>query len=280
MAPLPTNPGYAARCGIARAAATIISIALLIAVGGTAQASASGADYSAYDWGERVNAAERYAQKRGGTVSFGIVDENQRLRGRHVNRVHYSASTVKVMMMVAWLRHIRARALHQSDKDLIKPMITRSADDPANYIYTRLGAESLYRLARDAKMRAFKTQPIWGHSHVTVRDQAHFMWRLGRYIPDRHEAFAFRMLRSIIPSQRWGVFRAAPENWRVFAKGGFVNPGGRWRINQVAQLRRGERKMSVVVLTTDNPSISYGGKTVQGVTQRLLRGYGRLVVRR
>ncbi len=76
---------------------------------------------------------------------------------------------------------------------------------------------------------------------------------------------------------RWGVPPAKPAGWQVFFKGGFIPASDGWRINQVAQLRRGSRRLGLAVLTHGNPTLQYGAKTVQGVTARLLRDYDQLV---
>ena len=99
------------------------------------------ADAADYPWPKRVEAAERFADGRIGTVSFAVVDETGELRGDHVNRVHNSASVVKVMFMVALLRQpdVRDDALTASEKHLIGPMIKRSDNQAASAIYERVG---------------------------------------------------------------------------------------------------------------------------------------------
>jgi hypothetical protein len=42
--------------------------------------------------------------------------------------------------------------------------------------------------------------------------------------------------------------------------------------HQVALLRRGTRRLSVAILTTNSPSHGYGKQTLRGVAARLLRG--------
>lgn len=253
------------------AAATLAVAAL--ASGPTATAAAAGGD--GYPWPQRINAAERYADGRTGTVSFAVVDEQGELRGDHVNRVHNSASVVKVMFMVALLREpdVRDDALTQGEKDLIGPMIRRSDNQSANAIYTRVGEGALYALARDAGMDHFSTQSVWGLSEITAAEQARFFWRLERYIPERHENYAMRLLTRIVPSQRWGIPPAAPAGWKLHFKGGWSGRPS-WRINQVMVLRRPGRRFSVAVLTREQPSKNYGEQTIEGVARRLLRGYG------
>ena len=43
-------------------------------------------------------------------------------------------------------------------------------------------------------------------------------------------------------------------------------------INQVALLKRGERRISIAILTGANPSDAYGRATVRGIAKRLLHG--------
>jgi beta-lactamase class A len=102
-----------------------------------------------------MRAAAKYSHSRDGVVSFAVVDEKGKLHAHHGRRVHHSASVVKVMLMVAYLREpdVRGRALGKGDKDLLRPMIRHSDNDAATAIYNRVGAEALYGLARDARMR-------------------------------------------------------------------------------------------------------------------------------
>lgn len=226
-------------------------------------------------WPARIDAAERFAEGRAGTISFGVVDERGHLRGRHTDRVHNSASVVKVMFLIAYLRQagVRDDELTAAERDLLGPMIKRSDNQRANEVYQRVGEPALYELARDADLDHFATQPTWGLTTITAGSQARFFSRIERYIPRRHRRYALRLLARIVPSQRWGIAPAAPRGWRLHFKGGW---SGRphWRVNQVMLLRRGERRFSVAILTRDQPSKSYGEASIEGVARRLLRGYG------
>jgi len=229
-----------------------------------------------YPWPQRIAGAERYAGDREGTVSFAVVDEGGELRGDHVDRIHNSASVVKVMFMIALLRQpdVRDDALTGSEKALLEPMIKRSDNQSANAVYERVGEEALYELAHDAGMGHFTTQPVWGLSEITAAEQARFFSRLERYIPERHERYALRLLTRIVPSQRWGIPPAAPKGWTLHFKGGWSGEPN-WRINQVMLLRKPPRRFAIAILTREQPSKNYGEQTIEGVARRLLRGYGR-----
>jgi hypothetical protein len=180
------------------------------------------------------------------------------------------------MLMLAYLRQgdVSDRPLTDADKDLLAPMIKRSANGPASTIYERVGAGALYELARKAGMKGFSTNPVWGSSHITALGQAKLLFEIERFIPARHRTYAMHLLADIIPAQRWGIPPAVPKGFKVHFKGGWAPEAGGWKINQVALIRDGERRTSLAVLTRGNPSQGYGHGTVHGVAERLLRGYG------
>jgi hypothetical protein len=231
-----------------------------------------------YPWGKRIGRAADYAQDRKGVVSFAVVDEDGELRGRNVNRRHYSASVVKVMLMVAYLRQrsVKDRGLRRSDKRLLEPMIKRSDNETATRIRDMVGNDALRRVARDAEMKNFKTNQVWGLSEITASDQSRFMVDIEDTIPERHEHYALNLLTKIVNSQRWGIPPAAPRGWQLHFKGGWSpeNGGPDWRVNQVALLRN-EGRFSLAILTKNDPSFGYGKQTIEGTTRRLLRHYNR-----
>ena len=224
-------------------------------------------------WAERVNEAKRFAADRRGHVGFAVVDEEGRLHGHGAGAHFESASVVKVMLMVAYLRQARDRGLDDHDRNLLAPMIKRSANAPASEIYLQVGADALHELARDAGMKGFETGPAWGSSRIAPGSQARFLYELERYIPDRHVDYALRLMANVIPPQRWGMPSAVPRGWRIHFKGGWAPEAAGWKINQVALITNGDRRLSLAVLTRGNPSAGYGHATVRGVAERLLRDY-------
>jgi hypothetical protein len=225
-------------------------------------------------WEERVESAAAYAGTRAGVVYFAATGEAGRLRGLHPRRAAPSASVLKAMLLVAYLRRdsVRGRALTAADRSLLRPMIRRSANEPANRIIGIVGRGGVNRVARRACMRRFVLHlPIWGHSEITARDQARFFRRIDSHVPKRHRAYALWLLASVIPSQRWGIPRVTPDGWRIHFKGGWGSGTGRVT-HQVALLRRGDTRISLAVLTQFNPTQAYGERTIRGVAARLLRG--------
>ncbi len=222
-----------------------------------------------------LRAAERFAARRQGSVGFAALDECGRLVGVHRNRAFASASAVKVMLMTAYLRQgdVPDRDLSDAERDLLGAMITISDNGAADEVFATVGEGGLDAVAHAAAMRNFASSPCWGGSGITAADQAAFVGRLEHYVPKRHEDFALRLMREVIPDQTWGVVDVRPKGWRVGFKGGWYMAADGWRVNQVARLTRGKRSLALAVLSDQDPSFQYGRETIAGVAERLLDAY-------
>jgi Beta-lactamase enzyme family len=226
-------------------------------------------------WHAHIRAATSYAATRAGGISFGVRTDRG-LRGIGLRRTVPSASVLKPMLLVTYLRRpeVRHRALSARERALLGPMIRRSDNAAASEMFTMVGGGGLMRLARRVHMSDFRpaSPPSpWGLSSIDVADQTRFFLHIERYIPARHRRYALRLLASIVPSQRWGIGRVRPRGWALYFKGGWGSGTG-WVDHQVALLRRGGRRLAVAILVTSSPSHEYGKETLRGVAARLLRG--------
>jgi hypothetical protein len=244
-------------------------VGLAVVVATLTAAPAAGASAT---WAERRAAAVQYVEGRAGVVSFAFVDYGGTLHGYRRWRVTQSASILKPMLLVAYLNKpsVSSRELTDEERRLLGPMIRRSDNDAAEVILSRVGGRRLNHLARRANMVHFRFHPAWGHSEITAGDQARFFFRIDRYVPRRHRAYALRLLATIVPSQRWGIPLVVPDRWRIFFKGGWRTATGRIT-HQVALLRNGQTRLAIAVLSVWNPSHEYGTHTIRGIAARLLR---------
>jgi len=134
-------------------------------------------------------AAERYAEGRAGTINFAVVDEAGRLHGYDARAIAPSASVLKAMLLVAYLRRddVRNRPLEQWERDLLAPMIRRSDNAAATRMIGLVGEARLSALARAAGMVHFRLHwPIWGQSEITPRGQALYFSRIDQLVPAAH----------------------------------------------------------------------------------------------
>lgn len=243
-----------------------LPLALLVALAAAPTAHAQ------QPWAPDVARAAAYAKQRAGSVSFAVHTGAHLYRYRSVVGVR-SASVVKAMLMVAYLRdrRVKHRALRAGDRALLAPMVRWSNNAAATRVRNIVGNGGLRSVARRAGMRHFYTAAFWGASQTTAADQARFFLAIEGIVPRRHRRYAMRLLNTIVPSQRWGIARARPAGWAIYLKGGWGSGTGAVD-HQVALLRRGGRRIGLAVLTTNNPSMAYGNQTLRGVAARLLRG--------
>ena len=250
-------------------------IVFAAAIASTICAAPAAADISkkeAKRWKPDIASARDFAESRAGHVGFAVFDMKGRIDHHGGGGRAAMASTFKVMLMVAYLRRdsVEDRPLNTYDKSLLKPMIRRSANEPATTIRDMLGQRPIERLADRARMKHFQWNSIWGYCKTSARDQAFFLRNLRRYVPKRHWDFARRQLAHIVSWQRWGIGQVdLPPGWSLYFKGGWGSGSGAVD-HQVAQLRNGGRRIGLAVLTEGNPSQAYGNETLEGVFSRLL----------
>ena len=231
---------------------------------------------AALAWQPGVLDAEAYAHARRGQVSFAVRTPCGTW-GRRQDRAAPSASVLKAMLLVAYLQRgdVRGRPLTAHERALLSPMIRRSDNAAATRVLQLVGPQRLQRDATRWGMRAFHVVPTpWGMSRITARDQARFWLRIDRRLPPRHRAYGLTLLRTIVPSQRWGVGRVEPRGWTLHFKGGWGSGSGAVD-HQVALLTRGDQRVSLAIMTTAQGTHAYGQATLRGIASRLLRGLAR-----
>jgi hypothetical protein len=224
-------------------------------------------------WRPDMRAATAYARGRTGDIAFAVRTAD-RFEGYRADHQEWSASVVKAMLLVAYLDRpsVAGRALSPGEQAVLTPMIRSSNNDDAQQIFDTVGQGSLSALARRVGMTHFATNPVWGETQITPRDQTRFFLGIDGFVAARHRSYAMRLLRSVIPSQRWGVGELAPDSWQLYFKGGWGYGTG-LEDHQVALLVRGCARVSIAVLTMRDGSHAYGKQTLKGLFARLLRGF-------
>jgi hypothetical protein len=235
---------------------------------------------AAQAWTPHIARAAKWAGARQGSVTFAVRTED-RLWGRGLDRQVPSASVFKAMLLVTYLRRssVRHRALTSGDRALLRPMIRRSDNVAATRVRDIVGNAAIVRLAHRAGMTRFAIAQVWGLSRITARDQSKFFLHIERLLPARHRAYALKLLRTIVPSQRWGMAQVIPDGWTLYFKGGWGSGTGAVD-HQVGLLARGDERVAIAVLTVNSPSHDYGKATLRGVSKRLLAGLAESAPRR
>jgi hypothetical protein len=224
-------------------------------------------------WRPDMSAAIAYAHSRVGDIAFAVRTQG-RFYGYRPDHDEWSASVVKAMLLVTYLDSaaVRNRALTPRDMSVLGPMIRISDNDDAQIVFDTVGQGGLSALAQRVGMTHFATNPVWGETQVTPRDQTRFFLHIDGYVVARHRSYAMRLLRSISPADRWGIGELPLPGWKLYFKGGWGYGTG-LEDHQVVLLARGCARVSLAVLTMYDGSHPYGKATLKGIFARLLRGF-------
>jgi hypothetical protein len=224
-----------------------------------------------------VIAAAHYLSLRAGANAFAVYDNWHKLSGTNLHTRFHSASVVKSMLLVAYLQDLafQGRGLDAFSRGLLYPMIHSSENAAASAVFATVGDGGLERVARQAGMTDFEPpQGWWAFTEISAADMARFFYVQDRLIPGQFDGYARWLLSNIEPSESWGIPAAARggrDPFTVFFKGGWL-PISEGLVNQAARLERGTETFAMAVLTTGNPSMSYGEETLAGVTAQLIAG--------
>jgi hypothetical protein len=221
-----------------------------------------------------IGAATRYLAHRAGVTSFAVVGSEGRMYGAHVHRRFVSASVVKAMLLVAYLRmlHDEHRGLDSHSRSNLYPMIHVSDNSAATRVWSMVGDHRLRRLAHAAGMADFSIHGIWANAMISAADQARFFFEMNRLIPRHFRGYANGLLSHIVGYESWGVPAVArPRGWKVYFKGGWRPTNRGQLVHQVGRLERRRERIAIAVMTDGDPSMAYGIRTIQGVTGKLLR---------
>jgi hypothetical protein len=222
-----------------------------------------------------VSRAASYLAGRTGRTAFAVMDSEGRLSGVNIHWTFLTASVVKAMLLVEYLRRLDAMGQHHVDSysnSFLYPMIHVSDNNAASQCYSIVGNSGLYDIAGLAHMTEFSVGGNWGTALLSPADQARFFFEMDSLIPREFVGYARYLLSTIDPSQSWAIPAVArPLGYKVFFKDGSEPTGLGQLVHQVARLEGHRKTFSMAVMTDGDPTMQYGIDTIAGVTAALLR---------
>jgi hypothetical protein len=186
-----------------------------------------------------------------------------------------SASIVKVVILGAMLRKAldQHRYLTSTEVTQLHAMITQSDNNAASALWAKLGHAYIQHFLDLAGMRQTVLGPggYWGLTQATAHDEMLLLRVLLRSNPilsTNSRAYALALMAQVISSQRWGVPAGAPRTVTVHVKNGWLPLSTHgWRINSIGGFTWPQHWYSIVVLSMDNPTMSYGITTVETIAR-------------
>jgi Beta-lactamase enzyme family len=190
-----------------------------------------------------------------------------------------SASVVKVTILGALLRKAedQHRYLTATEVARTRAMITRSDNNAASALWAELGRRYLQHFLDVARMAHTVLGPggFWGLTQITANDQVVLLRLLlnsNAVLNAAARSYALRLMAEVIPAERRGVPVGAPASLTVHVKNGWLPLATHgWRIHSIGCFTGHGGGYSIVVLTQDNASMTYGITTVQAIARVINR---------
>src|SRR5258708_3145442 len=218
---------------------------------------------------------------RASTVGLEEIDSRTGITCTYHAAYHfYAASVIKVTILATLLRTAQEqnRQLTARERRLAWLMITQSDNNAATALWNQLGMRRLQHLLNLAKMTETKLAPAWGLSLLTAHDEILLLSLISgpnRILNLNSRVYAQYLMYNVISSQRWGVPAGAPTSVRVGVKNGWLPypVSNNWEINSIGffKVKTPARVYEIVMLTHNNPTMSYGISTIESAAQVIHR---------
>ena len=227
---------------------------------------------------------ERALHGRRSSVALGVNDPAEGLQcWLHSSERFDSASVVKVTILGALLRRAedRHKYLTSTEAAEARAMITRSDNDAASHLWADVGRRYMQHFLDVAGMTqtSLGPGPYWGLTQITARDEMRLLRLLvttNKLFDTMSRDYALGLMARVIPSQRWGVTAGAPRGLTAHVKNGWLPLATHgWRIHSTGCFTGHGGGYCIVVLTQDNPTMSYGIATIESIARAINRDLNR-----
>jgi hypothetical protein len=188
-----------------------------------------------------------------------------------------AASVIKVTIISALLLKVGGTAhLTSRQRSLAWAMITQSSNAAATALWNETGMAALQRFLNRAGMSHTRLSPAWGLTLITAQDEVRLLGVLtgpGTVLDPASRGYVLYLMAHVIPSQRWGTPAGVPARVTVHVKNGWLPypTGSDWHINSIGAFAGPGTSYQMAVLTTGNPSMTYGVDTVQAAARVINR---------
>ena len=191
------------------------------------------------DFQKRLKAAQDYAETRPGSVGFVLRDRRTGAvwRNDHAGDLTWTASTIKLAMVVNLLERHRAKkiTLSAGDRTLMNAMLHTSDDDAADSLWKKYNGTTFnaafakYGMTDLVPQKGYSpTFPYWGFEKCTSNDLDRLMNHILDTVPTDDREYIVGQMREVGPVQQWGVW--GPDSG---AKNGWSEEDGGWVMNSV-----------------------------------------------
>jgi hypothetical protein len=218
-----------------------------------------------------------YLQGRQGDVTAAVFDTKTGetyLYRPGVEEQTASIVKVNILATLLWQEQQEGEGLDEEQSETATGMIEQSDNDDATDLWNEVGeAAGVAHFDAIAGLTATTPNFHWGETTTTALDQIDLV-KLVVYpnalLDAASQAYELGLMENVVGYEHWGVSSGPPANVAVALKNGWLPiTYNDWQINSIGYVNGDERQYVLAVLTTSNPSESYGIGTIEGVSSIL-----------
>lgn len=223
-----------------------------------------------------VSAMRSYLESRAGTVTAAVYDvQNGQTDLYRPGVAEQTASIIKVDILATllWEQQGVDHSLDPDDVGLATGMIEYSDNDDATDLWDEVGGSQA--LARfDALCGLTDTSPnaegYWGESTTTALDQVDLLKHVTLEdgpLDSASREFELGLMEHVASYEHWGISSGPTSPATVALKNGWLPlTANDWQINSIGYVDGDGRQYLIAVLTTGDPTESYGIETVETIS--------------
>jgi hypothetical protein len=192
-----------------------------------------------------------------------------------------SASTIKATIISALLwKKGGPDHLTSTERSLAWKMITLSDNDAATDLWNDVGMTYMQRFLTKAGMTNTVLADAWGLTEETAHDELTLLKVLtypGTVLSRASRRYVLYLMAHVVSYERWGVSAGAPSDVTVHIKNGWLPypSSDNWHINSIGAFTGVDTRYEIAMLTSHNPTESYGIQTIQGAAYIINRTIAR-----
>ncbi|MCY0874792.1 MAG: LysM peptidoglycan-binding domain-containing protein [Firmicutes bacterium] len=229
-------------------------------------------------------AVAQFATARAGLISLAVIDLKNGEHLYYQPHQHFdTASIVKLAIMEALL-HVSTQtehALSQADQALMTGMIEDSDNDDATALWNQEGqAPAIQHWLGLVGATHTTANAYWGLTQTTAPDQLDLLNALispNHLLGHAQRVYALNLMEHVIPFEDWGVSFGPAGHAQVALKNGWLpidDDWSDWEINSVGIVRGDHRDYLIAVLTSGNPTETYGIDSIEHISKDIWEALG------
>jgi Beta-lactamase enzyme family len=225
-----------------------------------------------------------FLRTRAGDITAAVYNERSGrlfLYRPRVAEAEASVAKVDILATLLYESQQRGEGLSLTQRQLAAAAIEDSDNKDGQLLWNAAGgnpAIGAFNARAGMTQTVLDPAGIWGLYRTTALDQIRLLQQLalpGGLLEGVARSFELGLMRAVTGEQAWGVSAGVLAPASVALKNGWlpIAADGGWQVNSIGQVRGRFRHYLIAVLTSGNPSMTYGAQTIEGISQLVWKAF-------